>query len=293
MWKPPHGWVCPPIQSATGANAGPQGTTPWKMRQGGGEPPVFPPLDHARVKAVAGDLVAATQQPLRRQALAHVTARAPHALGNPISRSTVWRILATAASKPWRDKSWIWPRAPTFAAKAAPRLDLYAGTWQGHPLGPKDDVLRADEKTSIPARRRCHSTLPLAPGRPARIEHEYERGGALQYLAAWDVRRGSVRGRCEPTTGIEPFARLVTPVLSQEPYRSAARLCGIVDNGASHRGDTATPRRHQGDSRILLRHTPVHASWLKQVEIYFALVQRKVLTPNAFVALAAIRLRLA
>ena len=293
MWKPPHGWVCTPIQSATGGNAGPQGTAPWKMRRGGGETPVFPPLDHALVKAMACELVAATKQPLSRQSLADVTARAQQALGKPISRSTVWRILATDAIKPWRYKYWIFPRDPQFAAKAAPLLDLYAGTWQGQPLGPKDHVLSADEKTSIQARRRCHPTLPPAPGRPARIEHEYERGGALQYLAAWDVRRGYVMGRCEPTTGIEPFGRLVTQVLSQEPYRSAARLFWIVDNGASHRGDTAKQRLHQVDSRIILLHTPVHASWLNQVEIYFSIVQRKVLTPNDVADLEAIRLRLA
>jgi hypothetical protein len=119
---------------------------------------------------------------------------------------------------------------------------LYAGRWQGQPLGPKDHILSADEKTSIQARRRCHLALSPAPGRPAPIEHEDERGGALQYLAAWDVRRGYVMGRSEPTTGIEPFGRLVTQVLSEEPYRSAERLFWIVDNGSPHRGATAKQR---------------------------------------------------
>jgi hypothetical protein len=100
-------------------------------------------------------------------------------------------------------------------------------------------------------------------------------------------------GRCEPTTGIEPFGRLVDQVLAQEPYRSAARLFWIVDNGSSHRGEAARQRLHQLDSRIQLVHTPVHASWLNQVEIYFSIIQRKVLTPNDFADLAAIQLRLA
>jgi hypothetical protein len=100
-------------------------------------------------------------------------------------------------------------------------------------------------------------------------------------------------GRCEPTTGIEPFGQLVTQVLAQEPYRSAARLFWIVDNGSSHRGDTAKQRLQQVDSRIILLHTPVHASGLNQVEIYFSIVQRKVLTPNDFADLEGIRLRLA
>ena len=237
--------------------------------------------------------MAETQQPLSRQSLADVTARSRTALGKPISRSTVWRILATDAIKPWRYKYWIFPRDPQFAGKAGPILDLYAGMWQGRPLGPKDHILSADEKTSIQARCRCHPSLPPAPKRPAYIENEYERGGALQYLAAWDVRRGYVMGRCEPTTGIEPFGRLVKQVLAEEPYRSSERLFWIVDNGSSHRGEASKTRLHQVDSRIIVVHTPVHASWLNQVEIYFSIIQRKVLTPNDFANLEALRLRLA
>ena len=293
MLKQPRGWVCTPIRSATGGSAGPQGTSPWTMRRGGGGTPVFPPLDQALVKAVACELVAETKQPLSRQSLADVTGRAQHALGKPISRSTVWRILATDAIKPWQYEYWIFPRDPHFAKKAGPILDLYAGTWQGKPLGPKDHILSADEKTSIQARLRCSSDPAPRSGRPARIEHEYERGGALQYLAAWDVRRGYVMGRCEPKTGIEPFGRLVQQVLAQEPYRSAERLFWVVDNGSSHRGATARQRLQQLDARILLVHTPVHASWLNQVEIYFSIIQRKVLTPNDFADLEAVRLRLA
>ena len=177
--------------------------------------------------------------------------------------------------------------------KAGPILDLYAGRWQGEPLGPKDHILSADEKTSIQARRRCHPSLPPAPGRAASIENEYERGGALQYLAAWDVRRGHVIGRCESTTGIEPFGRLVKQVLAEEPYRSGERLLWIVANGSSQRGAASKQRLRQVDSPIILLHTPVHASWLNQVEIYFSIIQRKVLTPNDFADLEALRLRLA
>jgi DDE superfamily endonuclease len=238
-------------------------------------------------------LVAETKQPLRRQSLADVTARACTVLGTPISRSTVWRILDTDASKPWRYKYWIFPRDPHFADKAGPILDLYAGRWQGEPLGPKDHILSADEKTSIQARRRCHPALPPAPGRAAYMENEYERMGALQSLAAWDVRRGYVMGRCEATTGIEPFGRLVKQVLAEEPYRSGERLFWVVDNGSSHRGAASKKRLRQVDSRIILVHTPIHASWLNQVEIYFSIIQRKVLTPNDFADLAALRLRLA
>jgi len=254
---------------------------------------LFPPLDEAVVKATACELVAQTKQPLSRQSLADVTARAQQALSKPISRSTVWRILDRDALKPWQFKYWIFPRDPRFAEKAGPILDLYAGLWEGQALGPKDYVLSADEKTSIQARARRHPPVPCGPGQPSRVEPEYERKGAWQYLAAWDVRRGYVMGRCEAKTGIAPFGRLVEQVLDQEPYHSGERLFWVVDNGSSHRGEAAARRLRAVDARIILVHTPVHASWLNQVEIYFSIVQRKVLTPNDFADLEALRLRLA
>jgi hypothetical protein len=237
-------------------------------------------------------LVHETGQPLSRQSLADLAERARAALGRPISRATVGRVLRAQALKPWRYDHWIFPRDPQFAAKAAVLLDLYAGHWQGEPLAGDDYVLSADEKTSIQARVRCHPTLRPGPGRPRRVEHEYERGGALQYLAAWDVRRGVVLGRCESHTGIKPFGRLVRQVMRQEPYRSARRVFWVVDNGSSHRGEAARRRLRAIRRKAVLVHTPIHASWLNQVEIYFAKVQRKVLTPNDFADLTEVEQRL-
>ena len=171
-------------------------------------------------------------------------------------------------------------------------LDLYEGRWEKKPLGPKDFVLSADEKTSIQARLRCHPSLAPAPHRVMRVEHEYERGGALAYIAAWDVHRAKIFGRCEPTTGIAPFGRLVDEVMSRPPYCSARRVFWVVDNGSSHRGSVAATRLQERWPAIVLVHTPVHASWLNQVEIYFSIIQRKVLTPNDFASLAAVEQRL-
>jgi hypothetical protein len=229
---------------------------------------------------------------LSRQSLADVTDRAGTALAKPISRSTVWRILDADAIKPWRYKYWIFPRDQHFADKAGVILDLYAGMWQGEALGAHDYILSADEKTSIQARIRCHPSLGPAPGRQRRVEHEYARGGALQYLAAWDVQRGYVMGRCEPQTGLAPFGRLVTQVMTQEPYRSAERVFWVVDNGSSHRGQAAVRRLITSYANAILVHTPVHASWLNQVEIYFSIVQRKVLTPNDCTSLEEVEQRL-
>ena len=168
-------------------------------------------------------------------------------------------------------------------------LDLYAREWQGELLADDEYVVSADEKTSIQCRCRCHPTLPPAQARAMRVEHEYERGGAVAYLAAWDVHRAKLFGRCEPTTGIAPFGRLVNQVMGQEPYASARRVFWVVDNGSSHRGQAAIDRMAKAWPTAQLVHTPVHASWLNQVEIYLSIVQRKCLTPNDFASLAAVQ----
>jgi hypothetical protein len=164
------------------------------------------------------------------------------------------------ALRPWRYRSWIFPRDAHFLELAGPVLDLYACQWQGQPLWADEYVLSADEKTSIQVRRRCHPSLPIGPHQAMRIEHEYERAGVLQYLAAWDVHRAVVFGRCEPKTGKAAFGRLVDDVMSQEPYRSARRVFWIVDNGSSHRGERAADelraRHPRGASSSIHRNTP-------------------------------------
>ena len=199
-----------------------------------------------------------------------------------ISDTTVWRWLHEDAIRPWQHRTWIFPRDPDFPRKAARILDLYAKRWEGKRLRPDEFVLSADEKTSIQARIRKHPTLPPRPHCAARIEHEYARGGAWAYLAALDVHRAKVFGRCEQTTGIEPFGRLVAQVMTQPPYRNARRVFWIMDNGSSHRGQPCVRRLAKAFPNLVPVHGPVHASWLNQIEIYFSIVQRKALTPNDF-----------
>jgi hypothetical protein len=290
--KPLRLWECIRSRCGAGGGGGHPGTSPWKIVPDAAARPPFPPLERAQIQSIACEVIFETERPLSRQSLADLTNRAQTALRRPISRSTVWRILHTADLKPWRFEYWIFPRDPEFVAKAEVILDLYAGFWRGTPLTPKDCIVSSDEKTSIQARIRCHRGLPPAPGRQRRVEFEYARGGALQYLAGWDVRRGCVTGRCEPHTGIEPFGRLVAQVMAREPYRSAKRVFWIVDNGSSHRGDASSKRLRKAHPNAILVHTPIHASWLNQVEIYFAQIQRKVLMPNDFTSLAEVELRL-
>jgi hypothetical protein len=142
------------------------------------------------------------------------------------SRSSIWRLLKHDALRPWRYRCWIFPRDPRLEL-AGPVLDLYTCTWQGQPLWANEYVLSADEKTSIQVRNRRHPTLPTGPFQTTRVEHEYARDGALQYLAAWDVHRAEVFGRCEPHTGKSAFVRLVDHVIEQEPNRIASGLRSV------------------------------------------------------------------
>jgi hypothetical protein len=245
------------------------------------------------VKALACELPTTLGLPLSRLSVADVAQQVRQSgLVATISDSTVWRWLNADAIRPWQHRCWIFPRDAQFAIKAGRILDLYQRRWQGKLLRDDEFVLSTDEKTSIQARLRTHPTLPTQPGISMRVEHEYERGGAWAYLAALDVHRAKVFGRCERKTGIAPFERLVDYVMHQSPYHQARRVFWIMDNGSSHRGARCVARLQAKYPRLVPVHGPVHASWLNQIEIYFSIVQRKVLTPNDFPSLAAVKQRL-
>jgi len=239
------------------------------------------------VKAIACELPTKRHLPLARFSCGDIAREVERSgLVATISDKTVWRWLSEDAIRPWQHRCWIFPRDPDFAVKAGRILDLYARRWQGKPLGRNDFVISTDEKTSIQARRRLHATLAPEPQRSMRVEHEYERGGAWAYLAAMDVHRMKLFGRCEKSTGIEPFEKLVADVMHQPPYKTARRVFWIMDNGSSHRGSTCVRRLQAAFRNIIPVHGPVHASWLNQIEIYFSIIQRKVLSPNDFASLA-------
>lgn len=209
-----------------------------------------------------------------------------------ISDSTIWRWLNEDAIRPWQHRCWIFPRDPQFATKAGRILDLYERIWEDHLLKDDEFVLSADEKTSIQARARIHSTRPTQPGSAMKVEHEYKRCGAWAYLAALDVHQAKLFGRCEQKNGIVPFDRLVAQVMTQPPYNQARRVFWIVDNGSSHRGDRCVARLAEKYKNLVVVHGPIHASWLNQIEIYFSVLQRKALTPNDFSSLSAVEERL-
>jgi hypothetical protein len=247
---------------------------------------VFPPEEVAQVKAIACELPREHGLPLSRFSRAELHRLVIERGITEASASTIARWLAEDALKPWQHRSWVFPTDPDFLEKAGPVLDLYQGRWEGKLLHPGDFVICADEKPSIQARARVHGTLPPSPGsRGQRVEHTYERRGALTYLAALDIgrrgrRRPRIFGRSEAGGGIASFDRLVWQVMTKEPYASAHRVFWIVDNGSSHRGKKAVRRLERRWPNLVLVHLPLHASWLNQIEVYFSIVQRKLLEPN-------------
>ncbi len=273
--------------SVNGANASSTSAyADWKNCPARVAPGLFPPELVVQVKALACELPSQFGLPLSRWSLAELNEQVCQSgLVAKISDSTLWRWLHEDAIRPWFHRCWIFPRDPQFAAKAARLLDLYQRVWQGQPLQADEFVISADEKTSIQARARIHPTQAPQPGQPMKVEHEYQRRGALTYLAALDVHRAKLFGHCEPQSGIVAFDRLVDRVMNQPPYAQARRVFWIVDNGSSHRGTASVQRLQQRYPRLHLVHGPVHGSWLNQVEVYFSIIQRKVLTPNDFKSL--------
>lgn len=189
-----------------------------------------------------------------------------------ISPQTVRRILASHKLKPWRNHMWLSPKHPRdteFYTRVRDVID-----WYTRPLAPDEVVLSVDEKTSIQPRKRLHKTRPAqAGGRPNLVEHEYKRCGALQLFAAFDTRTGRVYGRTfDRKRQIEFIAFLEH--LDAEIPATVTIIHLILDNVATHHGKQvqAWLQKHP---RFQLHFTPVHCSWMNQVEQWFSILQRK------------------
>jgi transposase len=258
-----------------------------------GRPRRFDSAVVAGIKALACEPPERRDVPLSRWSSHELAAQAMNeGLVESISSSTVRRWLHGSAIKPWRYRSWIFPRDPAFATKAARVLDLYGRLFEGVKLSADDYVISADEKSQLQALRRRHPDLAPAPGRVRRVEFEYRRGGTLAYMGAYDVHTARLFGSVAEKTGIVPFMELAERVMTLEPYASARRVYWIVDNGSSHNGQRSIERMQAAWPNARLVHLPIHASWLNQIEVIFSVIQRKVIKPADFSDLAALADRL-
>lgn len=188
-----------------------------------------------------------------------------------ISPPTVQRILASHKLKPWRQHVWLSsavPRDADFRKRVKNICTLYT-----RKLGFHEMVLCVDEKTSLQPRTRKSPTLPAQPGLPVRVEHEYERKGALNLFAAFDTRTGKVYAHTAERKRQKEFIEFLEK-LDREIPRHITKVHLVMDNLRMHTGKQvrAWLAKH---SRFVFHHPPVHCSWMNQVEQWFSILQRK------------------
>lgn len=244
-----------------------------------GRPVVYGPQQRVQVIAIVCETLYEHKLPLSRFSITDLHRIVIQEAGlADLSHGSLSRILAENALKPWRYRYWLFPRDPEFVRKACIVLDLYAGFWEGQRLGANEYVLSVDEKT-IQVLARCHPGLVTSPDHEQRVEFEYKRLGTIAYHAAWDVFRARTFGRVAPNTCIATFNQLIDLVMTQEPYHNSDRTFWVIDGGCAHHPNTFPARLKGMYPNAVAVSLPTHSSWLNQIEIFFSIVQRKVLTP--------------
>jgi transposase len=251
------------------------------MVKGAAASRAFPPSAVTEIKAAACDNARARSEGLSYFSIRDLTEYVRGTLSLlKLAPSTVWKILDQDAIKPWQYRSWISRRDPDFTKYADVVLDLYQGIYMEKPLGKHDYVISGDEKPGLLLRSRMHPTKQPAPGLPGLIEFEYRRHGTAALLALLEVGSGHVVHQTVAKSGIDPFMNLIDKLLENEKYRQAQRLFFVVDNGSSHAREKFQARlneRYPSEEypEMIAVHTPKHASWLNQVELFFSIIGRK------------------
>lgn len=201
-----------------------------------------------------------------------------------ISAETVRRVLKANHLRPWRWHSWLSPRVPrdeAFRTTVQSILDLYVRT-----LGDDEVVLCVDEKTSLQPRHRLAATLPAEKDRPVRVENEYERAGAVNLLAAFNTRSGTVIFETPERKRAIEFVHFLDK-LDEEIPPTVSTVHIVLDNLRVHKGKAVQAWLGENE-RFHLHFPPVHCSWLNQVEQWFAIIQRKLLRLANFPSIAAL-----
>ena len=192
----------------------------------------------------------------------------------PISASQIGRILAGGDLKPHLVQGWLTRRdTPEFWERAADVCGVYVEP----PVNAV--VLSIDEKTGIQAKSRKHPGQAMKPGRPERREFEYRRHGTASLIAAMDVATGKVTATDVARNDSAHFIGFLEQIEASIDPSLAIHV--VLDNGSSHRSK-ATKKWFTEHPRFVVHHTPVHASWLNQVEAFFSILTRKVLRRGDF-----------
>jgi hypothetical protein len=206
-----------------------------------------------------------------------------------ISPQSVQRILASYKLKPWRVHHWLSLKVAmdeTFRNTVLELSDLYT-----RPLVPEEEIWSLDEKTSLQPRTRSAPNLPAQPGNvPIHVEHEYERKGAIQLFAAFNTQTGHVIGILRRRKRQVELIELLEAIDAQAPA-GVTSLRIVCDNISIHKGKRvrAWLARHP---RFRMHFTPVHCSWMNQIEQWFSILQRKRLTAPNFADLVKLEERI-
>ena len=257
-----------------------------------GAPRRFSASVRAQVTALACSLPRSHGIPLTRWSRAELARYAAHTPHLPeISPRTIGRWLSAEQIHPWRFHSWQHIQEPqAFLTRARPVLRLYEhaaalleqGIW----------VVCTDEKTSIQAREAEQAPRPAIQEHPAYQSPRYHRRGALHLMAALSVADGHISGQCHQRKRFIDFRTfLETVVVAEAKTRGVQTIALVLDNGSTHaskqllRWVKELATKSDGKLTIQLYWLPTNASWLDQIEIWFSLLQRKLLQPNHFTGL--------
>lgn len=260
------------------------------MRRGAGVQPVFPPIVATYLVKLACELPDSVDRSLSLWTCAELARTlARDGLVDSISPQSVQRILLGHELKPWRVHHWLSakvPRDEAFKAATLNIMDLYT-----RGLAKGERVLCVDEKTSLQPRPRTEKTLPAQPGNvPVHVEHEYARAGATNLLAAFDTRTGEVIGICRRRKRQAEFIELLEKIDRTTPT-SNDRIHLVCDNVRMHRGRLVREWLAQ-HPRFTMHFTPVHCSWMNQVEQWFGILQRKRFAAPNFADIAELEERI-
>jgi transposase len=203
--------------------------------------------------------------------------------GVAISASQVWRICRSLDLKPWQTESWMTSHDPDFWAKAADVCGLY--------LNPPDNAIvwSVDEKSGLQARSRVNPTRPAVPGIPVRREFEYRRHGTAVLFAGLNVHEGDIAAWVTDSTRTDNFVAFLADLDDQTP--PGLELHCIVDNLSAHFTPTVEEFLDERP-HIFLHNTPTHASWLNQVELFFSILERRLLHHGEFDSLEDLAARI-
>jgi transposase len=248
-----------------------QGLAGLTDRPRSGRPRRYDVQDRLRIAALATSV---PPYPESTWSHARIAGQMAERFATPISASQAGRILAGADLRPHRVRGWLTRKDdPLFWTRAADVCDLYL-----HPPAGAV-VLSIDEKTAIAARSRKHPAQPCAPGRSVRQEFEYLRHGTVSIVAALNVRTGQVL--TEPITRNDSATFQTFLTMLDQAIEPDKQIHVVLDNGSSHVAKStrawldAHPRWH-------VHWTPVHASWLNQIELYFSALTRRVIRHGDF-----------